>query len=187
MYIVKVLVEHPVHSLDTTFDYLSHEPLLKGIRVWIRFGYQKIIGYVESIEETVLSQEELEKQVGFHYQYIIDVIDEEPLLNEELQDLANQLSRMTLSPRISCLQAMLPTQLKPASHQAVGMKTQLCVEVIMDQSAKTVKQQECLSFLKKHPDIPLKEVPYSRALLKNLEKQGVYKSLKKKFIVNLFL
>ena len=41
MYIVKVLVEHPVHSLDTTFDYLSHEPLLKGIRVWIRFGYQK--------------------------------------------------------------------------------------------------------------------------------------------------
>lgn len=179
MYIVKVLVEHPVHSLDTTFDYLSHEPLLKGIRVWIRFGYQKIIGYVESVEETVLSQEELEKQVGFHYQYIIDVIDEEPLLNEELQDLANQLSRMTLSPRISCLQAMLPTQLKPASHQAVGMKTQLCVEVIMDQSAKTVKQQECLSFLKKHPDIPLKEVPYSRALLKNLEKQGCIQIIEK--------
>lgn len=179
MYIVKVLVEHPVHSLDTTFDYLSHEPLLKGIRVWIRFGYQKIIGYVESIEETVLSQEELEKQVGFHYQYIIDVIDEEPLLNEELQDLANQLSRMTLSPRISCLQAMLPTQLKPASHQAVGMKTQLCVEVIMDQSAKTVKQQECLSFLKKHPDIPLKEVPYSRALLKNLEKQDCIQIIEK--------
>lgn len=179
MYIVKVLVEHPVHSLDTTFDYLSHEPLLKGIRVWIRFGYQKIIGYVESIEETVLSQEELEKQVGFHYQYIIDVIDEEPLLNEELQDLANQLSRMTLSPRISCLQAMLPTQLKPASHQAVGMKTQLCVEVIMDQSAKTVKQQECLSFLKKHPDIPLKEIPYSRALLKNLEKQGCIQIIEK--------
>lgn len=179
MYIVKVLVEHPVHSLDTTFDYLSHEPLLKGIRVWIRFGYQKIIGYVESIEETVLSQEELEKQVGFHYQYIIDVIDEEPLLNEELQDLANQLSRMTLSPRISCLQAMLPIQLKPASHQAVGMKTQLCVEVIMDQSAKTVKQQECLSFLKKHPDIPLKEVPYSRALLKNLEKQGCIQIIEK--------
>lgn len=179
MYIVKVLVEHPVHSLDTTFDYLSHEPLLKGIRVWIRFGYQKIIGYVESIEETVLSQEELEKQVGFHYQYIIDVIDEEPLLNEELQDLANQLSRMTLSPRISCLQAMLPTQLKPASHQAVGMKTQLYVEVIMDQSAKTVKQQECLSFLKKHPDIPLKEVPYSRALLKNLEKQGCIQIIEK--------
>lgn len=179
MYIVKVLVEHPVHSLDTTFDYLSHEPLLKGIRVWIRFGYQKIIGYVENIEETELSQEELEKQAGFHYQYIIDVIDEEPLLNEELQDLANQLSRMTLSPRISCLQAMLPTQLKPASHQAVGMKTQLCVEVIMDQSAKTVKQQECLSFLKKHPDIPLKEVPYSRALLKNLEKQGCIQIIEK--------
>lgn len=179
MYIVKVLVEHPVHSLDTTFDYLSHEPLLKGIRVWIRFGYQKIMGYVESIEETKLSKEELETQSGFRYQYILEVIDEEPLLNDELQALAYQLSRMTLSPRISCLQAMLPTQLKPATHQSVGVKTQLCVQVIIDKVAKTPKQQECMTYLKEHSDIPLKEVPYSRVLLKNLEKQGCIQIIEK--------
>ncbi len=126
MYIVKVLVEHPVHSLDTTFDYLSHKKLMVGIRVWIRFGYQKIIGYVEAIEETSLSQEELEKKAGFQYQYILKVIDEEPLLNEELQNLAHQLSKMTLSPRISCLQAMLPTQLKTGITSSGRYKTQLC-------------------------------------------------------------
>lgn len=173
MYIVKVLVEHPVHSLDTTFDYLSHKKLMVGIRVWIRFGYQKIIGYVEAIEETSLSQEELEKKAGFQYQYILEVIDEEPLLNEELQNLAHQLSKMTLSPRISCLQAMLPTQLKPGTHQAVGIKKQLAVQVISHHQAKTTKQQECLEYLDQHPDILLKDIPYSRGLLNNLEKQGL--------------
>lgn len=179
MYIVKVLVEHPVHSLDTTFDYLSHDPLLVGIRVWIRFGHQKIIGYVESIEKTNLSKTELEALAGFHYQYILDVIDEEPLLNDELQALANQISRMTLSPRIACLQAMLPTQLKPGTHHSVGIKTQLCVRVHSNVQAKTVKQQECMNYLNEHPMIALKDIPYSRALLKNLEKQGCIEIIEK--------
>ena len=60
MYIVSVLIEHPVQSLDMTFDYLSHESLLKGVRVFVRFGYQKIIGYVEDVKETALSKTELE-------------------------------------------------------------------------------------------------------------------------------
>lgn len=179
MYIVKVLVEHPVHSLDTTFDYLSHDPLLVGIRVWIRFGHQKIIGYVESVEKTTLSKTELEALAGFHYQYILDVIDEEPLLNNELQVLASQISRMTLSPRIACLQAMLPTQLKPGTHHTVGIKTQLCVRVHSNVQAKTVKQQECMNYLNEHPMIALKDIPYSRALLKNLEKQGCIQIIEK--------
>ena len=111
MYIVKVLIEHPVHSLDTTFDYLYDKQLLVGIRVSIMFNKQRLIGYVESIEETSLTKEQLEQQSGFRYQYIESIIDEEPLFNEELQQLVIQLSKLTLSPRISCLQAMLPTQL----------------------------------------------------------------------------
>ena len=135
------------------------------IRDRIRFGYQKIIGYVENVEETHFSKSELEQRAGFRYQYILDVIDEEPLLNEELQTLANQLSRMTLSPRISCLQAMLPTQLKPSTHQTVGIKTQQVVHLVEGTYAKTIKQQECMAFLQEHPDIPVKDIPYSRALL----------------------
>ena len=37
MYIVKVLIEHPVQSLDTTFDYLYHNPLNIGVRVVVPF------------------------------------------------------------------------------------------------------------------------------------------------------
>ena len=57
MYIVKVLVEHPVHALDTTFDYLSEKSLLVGVRVWIRFGYQKIIGYVEMLKKHIFQSQ----------------------------------------------------------------------------------------------------------------------------------
>ncbi|MCD7809995.1 MAG: primosomal protein N', partial [Erysipelotrichaceae bacterium] len=172
MYIVSVLIEHPVHALDTNFDYLSHDKVIPGVRVFIPFNRQKIIGYVEHVEETSLSKEELEKDAGFTYQYIQEVIDAEPLLNDELIELAKTMSKLTMSPRIACYQAMLPSSLKPASNKAVGIKTQLVVHIIKDGTPKTAKQQECLCYLKEHQDILLKDVPYSRALLDNLKKQG---------------
>ena len=66
MYIVKVLTEHPVHSLDTTFDYLSESCLNKGVRVLIPFHHRKIIGYVENVEKTSLTKEELEQELVLH-------------------------------------------------------------------------------------------------------------------------
>lgn len=172
MYIVKVLIEHPVHSLDTTFDYLSYDDLVAGVRVSVRFGYQKLIGYVDQVEKTDLSKEELEKEAGFHYHFIDEVIDEEPLLNEELQQLAVQLSQMTLSPRIACLQAMLPSQLKPSSTKSVGKKWIRTVHVKHLGMPKTKKQKECLDYLQEHPDIAYKDVPYSKGVLDHLVEQG---------------
>lgn len=172
MYIVKVLVEHPVHSLDTTFDYLYHTQLQKGIRVFVPFSHQRIIGYVEDVIETSLSKEQLELEAGFKYQSIIDVVDTEPLLSEELQDLALQLSKLTLSPRIACLQAMLPTQLKPSTTNAVGIKMKTIVAVINTGTPQTPKQQECLMYLMKHPKSQLKDIPYTKGVLDKLLQQG---------------
>ena len=172
MYIVKVLTEHPVHSLDTTFDYLYNNALQTGIRVVIPFGYQRIVGYVESIEETNLTQEELEIQAGFKYQYILDIIDNEPLLNQELQQLALTLSKMTLSPRIACLQAMLPTQLKPSTTNSVGVKMKTIIEVIQDGIPQTTKQKECLDYLIQHSFCQVKDVPYTKGVIDHLVQQG---------------
>ena len=46
--IAKVLIEHPIHSLDTPFDYLipSHLNVKRGIRVYVSFNYQNLVGYV---------------------------------------------------------------------------------------------------------------------------------------------
>lgn len=173
MYIVQVLVEHPTHALDTTFDYLSDSEVLKGVRVKIQFGFQKIIGYVLNCHYSSLSKEQLEAQAEFKYRYIDEVIDPVPLLNQELQELSLTLARLTLSPRISCLQAMLPTQLKPSTHKAVGIKYQKVIKVIGD-NVKTDKQKEALEYLKEH-EILVKDFPYSRGLLNNLINQGVVK------------
>lgn len=172
MYIVKVLTEHPVQSLDMTFDYLYHEPLKVGIRVMIPFHHRKIIGYVESIEETTLTKSELEQQSGFQYHYITEVIDEEPLLNDELQSLALQLSKMTLSPRIACLQAMLPTQLKPSTTHAVGIKTKTIIHILKDGTPQTHKQKECLDYLIQHPCSQMKDIPYTKGVVDRLVNQG---------------
>lgn len=172
MYIVKVLIEHPVHSLDTTFDYLYHEILNIGIRVIIPFGYQKLVGYVESVIETSSTKQELEEQAGFQYHYIQEVIDQEPLLNDELRQLALRLSQMTLSPRIACLQAMLPTQLKPSTHNVVGVKMKTIVYVLKNGVPKTKKQQECLAYLKNHPMSQIKDIPYTKGVVDHLVEQG---------------
>ena len=49
--IARVLIEHPVHSLDTPFDYLINDDLdvKKGVRVEVSFNNQNIIGYVLDI------------------------------------------------------------------------------------------------------------------------------------------
>ena len=175
LYIVQVLVEHPTHALDTNFDYLSKEELKPGVRVAIVFGYQRIIGYVTGCKYSEKSKEDLEEEAGFKYRYISEVIDKQPLLNDELQQLSITLAKLTLSPRISCLQAMLPPQLKPSSNKAVGIKYQNVIEVIdKDAVLKTVKQQEALQFLNQHPHTLLKDFPYSKSVLdKMVEKKEV--------------
>ena len=179
MYIVKVLVEHAIYKLDTTYDYLSKYQVLAGCRVHIRFGYQQLVGYVVECQETLVTQKQLEEKNGFKYSFIQDVIDQKPLLNQELQELANYLSKQTLSTRISCLQCMLPPQLKPSTNHSVGIKYQKVVSFVKDIPLKTIKQQEALNYIKEHDLLPIKDYPFSTALLNNIEKQGaiIYKQV----------
>ena len=100
VYIVQVLVEHPTHALDTTFDYLANTEIASGVRVTIAFGYQRIIGYVTGCRYSNSTKEELETAAGFKYRYISEVIDERPLLNQELQELSLTFAKLTLSARI---------------------------------------------------------------------------------------
>lgn len=176
MYIVNVLIEHPVHALDSTFDYLSNEVVMAGVRVKIRFASQVVIGYVVACHETEKTKEELEEEHGFKYRYIEQIIDETSLLNEELQQLSKDLSKLTLAPQIACLQTMLPSQLKPNSAKGVGIKyVQRIIVINPDITCKTNKQQEALAFLVNKPNSLMKEVPFSKALLDKLVEQNAIK------------
>lgn len=173
MHILEVLTERKAMALDTPFTYLSNQEVVSGIRVHIPFRNQILVGYVLSVKNTDLSKEELEEAYGFKLSFIEDIIDDKPLLNKELQELSLTLSKLTLSSRISCLQTMLPTQLKPSSTKGVGIRYVKMVEVIDPHAyVKTAKQQEALDYLSSHPDQLLKEIPYSRTILNHLVKQG---------------
>lgn len=173
MFKVEVLIEHPVQALDRGFSYLSKKPILTGIRVQVPFNHRQVVGYVLSVEEVDLTQKELEERDGFKYSYIYSVIDEAPLLNNELITLAHRMSKMTLCPLIACFQAMLPGTLKPSTHKMVGIKTITCVRVINTGTPKTTKQQEAFRLLVEKGEMFLKDIPYSRSVITSLEKQGL--------------
>ena len=91
MKILSVLIEYGLNSLDREFSYLykGEKRVEKGFRVRIPFGHQSIMGFVTRVEETSLSAEEWKQQNGYELLPIQGIVDQEPLLNEELLTLAD--------------------------------------------------------------------------------------------------
>ena len=112
---VNLLIERSAHSLNRPFTYLydGKKKLGIGYRVLLDFNKQELVGYVLSCEETLLSKEELENELGYTLSFINDVLDNEPLLNEDLLNLCDEVSEYYLAPKIAVLQAMLPPSLSP--------------------------------------------------------------------------
>ena len=172
MYIVSILVEHPAYALDATYDYVSKEEVIIGVRVQVQFGKQKLIGYVMACKNTYDSKEKIDQEAGFTHRYILRVLDQHPLLNAELQELSKFLSNCTLSPQIACLQAMLPSQLKPSKTKGASIKHVKRIRIVdATIRCKTKRQQEALSYIIKHPNCSISELPYSLGLVNKLVEQ----------------
>ena len=115
MYILECWIEHPVRTLDHTFTYLSDVQVSPGCRVSVDFNHHELVGFVETVEESNLSKAEIEKQRGMEIRMVNAVIDEEPLITNELHDLALMMKKTTLSTTISCFQCILPPKIRPSS------------------------------------------------------------------------
>jgi primosomal protein N' (replication factor Y) len=142
MKIVHCWIEHPVRSLDQTFTYLCKEDVEPGCRIEVPFGSRRLIGFVDSVEETEKSKEEIEADLGFHLKYVSRIIDQEPLITEELHDLALWMRKETLSTAISCFQAMLPGKVKPSSGGEKKIRTSKWVKLSEKEVNLTPKQLE---------------------------------------------
>lgn len=150
MKIAHVFVEHPIMHLDHTFTYRCDTfSVCRGVRVRVPFGNTSIIGFVTGVEE--INEEQL-KQYTFELKYIQEVIDEEPLINEELFQLADWIAKTYIAPTISCYQCMLPAKLKPKSS-FTHIKMETWVRVIKQQEKLTKKQQEAFEALLKEGDM----------------------------------
>lgn len=117
MKVANVYIEHSIMKLNYTFSYLlsGDGDLERGTRVKVAFNHQQIVGFVDSVFD-IADLEQYQQEVGYQLKPIIEVIDKQPLLNDELYQLGLWLAKQTVSPVISCFNAMLPAALKPRTN-----------------------------------------------------------------------
>ena len=175
---MEVLIEYAKSSLNRPFSYFYNgkKKLIKGIRVLLDFNHRDIIGYVVKVEETNKSVEEYEEEKGFTISEIKDVIDDEPLLNEELLSLLEEVSSYYLVPKISVLQSMLPPSLSPrrSSLRAPKIAYDQFLEVISESEEDlTNKQIEVLRFIKLEGRVLKRDIKQVSIVDKLLEKERI--------------
>ena len=176
--ILYVLVEQGVFALDRPFYYFykSNNKIKTGTRVSVNFNNKNVIGFVVGSEMVDLTEDQIKTNyIGI--KEINEVIDEEPIINEELLDLATFISKRYVCPLISCLKAMLPKLLKPSSTFKNAAKPQYFtyLQYIKDGENLTKTQQSVLENIKNNS--PLKN-SVSDSIRKKLLALGLIKEVK---------
>ena len=152
MYLLECYIEHPVRSIDQTFTYYSNEPALPGVRVKVDFNHRSIMGFVEQVTETEESVEAVSAKIGYPLKPVEAILDEEPLITEELAELAAWMKEATLSTMISCYQAMLPSKVKPkGSAKRVAEETWAVISE--EEVSLTPKQLEAYQFVEQNQPV----------------------------------
>lgn len=176
MKILSVLIEYRVSTLNTPFTYVCDDDVKVniGCRVYVPFGHQSIVGYVIDVKYTNLSIEELNKKDNVNYKHILQVLDENPILDEELFSLAKHMSNEYISPLIACLQTILPPSYKPSKSALKEIKYKKLKKVIANSninisSLKESQKKLYLNIVESN-GIYLKDLPNGQ--VKTLEKHN---------------
>lgn len=162
--LVSVLVE--IKSLnEKTFTYSVPTNLIPkaklGVRVSVPFGSRSLNGLIIGYE----------KNSEYETKDIIDVLDEEPILNEELIELGKIMSEKYICSLMSCYQCMLPSALK-FNKKDIKIKYEKYVEKINDLDNPSKGEVNILNLfnnsnLVKYSDIKNKEI-LKRLIDKNI-------------------
>lgn len=172
----EVLVELKTQGIDKTFTYKipTNMEVNVGIRVLVPFGYQKLEGFVLEINNN--------KKCDYKIKDIIEIIDEKPVLNEEMLKIGTYMSKKTLCNLISCYQTMLPKALK-AKHGTIINKKYISYLVInvddVDKYIKTEKQKQIIELFKEKEVLKSEATSISLYTVKSLIEKGVLKEIKK--------
>lgn len=168
MKLVEVLIEYPNMSLDRPFSYACDDDSIKvGVRVVVSFKNKDIVGYVYDVKD-LNSLCEYEKEKNIELKYIKKILDDKPILNEELRAIALEMKDYYFSTLISCYQVMLPPSLKPKYSSINKPKIQydIYVKVKDNPPFLTKKQNEIYEDIKKE-EMVLKN-KYSPSIIKKL-------------------
>lgn len=176
---INVLTEIKNKKLDKTFTYkvpfsLENEVAI-GKRVLIPFNHLTLEGYIVSFtDEAPLNSKE-----------ILAVLDDEPVLTEEMLILGKFLHEKTLSSLTSCYDVMLPKALKAKKGTNINIKKQsyLALKIPYDDALKMVqnaKQKEIILAFKEQKEILKKEISLiSSSAMNTLVKKAVLQEIYK--------
>lgn len=185
MKLAEVYIEHSSLQLDQSFSYLcGHAEVRPGMRVSVPFAKQQLVGFVDSVKE--VSADEL-KQMPYELKEIQRMIDERPLLNDELLQLGKWMAEQYVAPLISCYQAMLPGVLKPkSSARSAAMEEWACFAGEREGLSK--RQREVLDEMKQRGS--MRAVDYRReykSVARKLIELGCVRIEKRKKVPQLIL
>lgn len=116
MYLIEVYVTNASLNVNRPFTYIYKQAIEKYCRVKVLFNRSANTAIVSDCRYTEKDSDELKSELGYTPLEIVEVIDEEPVMSEELFNLAIWLSKTTVSPLISCLNSMLPKALKTSRN-----------------------------------------------------------------------
>ena len=127
--VAKVIVEVGAKSVDKTFDYLVppkiQDKIKVGARVKVPFGHQHLEGFVTNLLSPVDNN-------AYELKEITTLVDEEPILNEEMLKLGKFISEKTLCSKISAYQVMLPKALKASHKTSINIKKDKYISLAQD-------------------------------------------------------
>lgn len=171
--IAKVLVEINNTNVDKAFDYIVPSELSKkikvGMRVKVPFASRQLEGFV--LELTT------EENSNYELKNIDSIVDEEPILNNELLHLGKFMSNKYFSTLISCYQTMLPKALKAQNKTNINKKMIKYVELCVNTFPKLKPNQEkIVEYLKVNGRVKKDEVnKISVSGVNTLIKNGILK------------
>ncbi len=123
--VIGVLVQLVNYNTDKVFDYCVPSCLCSkiklGMRVLVPFGKQVLEGFIVEINKNSHTD---------NIKEIIQLVDEVPVLNEELLLLGQWLKAKTLAPLISCYQVMLPRGLKAKKGTSITKKYESYISLV---------------------------------------------------------
>ena len=177
--VAQVLVELKAKNINKTFDYLVPKNMTNltiGYRVLVPFGNQKLEGFVLKIEDKNTSDYELKE--------IIECVDEYPVLNQELLNIGEYISKKTLCNKINAYQTMLPTALKAKNKVNISKKYVNYISLNQEYSkalelTKNDKQKEIIELIKDQEKLKKELTDISLSAVNTLLKNNIIKEEKK--------
>ena len=165
-----VVVELTNKCVDKIFTYKipSNLDVKIGERVLVPFGKMHLEGFVVEINDN---------KPDYDTKDIIALVDEEPVLNDEMLELGKYICKKTLCTLSSSYQTMLPKALKAKNGTQVNIKYETYVKVNENVNLEG-KRKEIYDLVKKNGKVLKKELNnISMYITKDLIKKGILKEV----------